>query len=139
MQGRYDIVCPPQTAWELHKALPSSKLYIIPDAGHSAMVSRSSRYVIAKLMYGRSPVTDASLPRYATNTLSYKQIFHRIKYRAPVLNTSSRSPRVSRPNKNIVDTIDKDNTMYLYLGPSIHTTRPLLMPREAVVHDITYI
>lgn len=38
VQGRYDIVCPPKTAWDFHKALPESKLYIIPDAGHSAKV-----------------------------------------------------------------------------------------------------
>ena len=37
-QGRYDIVCPPKTAWDLHNALPDSKLYMIPDAGHSAKV-----------------------------------------------------------------------------------------------------
>lgn len=35
VQGRYDVVCPAESAWELHKKLPDSKLYIIPDAGHS--------------------------------------------------------------------------------------------------------
>jgi len=35
VQGRYDVVCPPVTAWELHKSLPKSEFYIIPDAGHS--------------------------------------------------------------------------------------------------------
>lgn len=39
VQGRYDLVCPPKTAWELHKALPQSRLYMIPDAGHSAKVN----------------------------------------------------------------------------------------------------
>ena len=38
VQGRYDVVCPPKTAWDLHKALPDSKLYMIPDAGHSVKV-----------------------------------------------------------------------------------------------------
>ena len=37
VQGRYDIVCPMMSAWELHKAWPESKLHIIPDAGHSAL------------------------------------------------------------------------------------------------------
>ena len=37
MQGRYDVVCPMESAWDLHQALPSSELDIIPDAGHSAM------------------------------------------------------------------------------------------------------
>jgi proline iminopeptidase len=36
VQGRYDINCPPQSAWELHKALPGSELRVVPDAGHSA-------------------------------------------------------------------------------------------------------
>jgi proline iminopeptidase len=35
VQGRYDVVCPAYTAWDLHKALPQSELFIIPDAGHS--------------------------------------------------------------------------------------------------------
>ena len=36
IQGRYDIVTPARTAWELHKAWEDSKLVIVPDAGHSA-------------------------------------------------------------------------------------------------------
>jgi len=35
VQGRYDVVCPAESAWDLHKALPDSKLFIIGDAGHS--------------------------------------------------------------------------------------------------------
>jgi proline iminopeptidase len=37
VQGRYDIVCPIDSAWELHKAWPESELQIIPDGGHSAL------------------------------------------------------------------------------------------------------
>ena len=36
VQGRYDVVCPTMSAWELHKAWPEAKLNIIPDAGHSS-------------------------------------------------------------------------------------------------------
>jgi proline iminopeptidase len=36
VQGRYDVVCPMMSAWELHRAWPEAKLEIIPDAGHSA-------------------------------------------------------------------------------------------------------
>lgn len=36
IQGRYDAICPPRSAWELKKALPSATLKIIPVAGHSA-------------------------------------------------------------------------------------------------------
>ena len=35
VQGRYDVVCPPVSAWELHRAFPESKLHLIQDAGHS--------------------------------------------------------------------------------------------------------
>jgi proline iminopeptidase len=35
VQGRYDVICPPRSAWELHKALPKSELRIVPDGGHS--------------------------------------------------------------------------------------------------------
>ena len=36
VQGRYDVVCPMMSAWELHRAWPEAELQIIPDAGHSA-------------------------------------------------------------------------------------------------------
>jgi proline iminopeptidase len=36
VQGRYDVVCPLMSAWELHRAWPEADLHIIPDAGHSA-------------------------------------------------------------------------------------------------------
>jgi len=35
VQGRYDVVCPMRSAWDLQKALPFSKLYVIDNAGHS--------------------------------------------------------------------------------------------------------
>ncbi len=35
VQGRYDVVCPATTAWELHRAWPEADFHIIPDAGHS--------------------------------------------------------------------------------------------------------
>jgi proline iminopeptidase len=37
VQGRYDVVCPLMSAWELHRAWPEADLRIIPDAGHSAL------------------------------------------------------------------------------------------------------
>lgn len=36
VQGRYDVVCPATSAWELHKAWPDATLTIVDDAGHSA-------------------------------------------------------------------------------------------------------
>lgn len=37
IQGRYDMVCPPITAWELQQTMPHADFLIVPDAGHSAM------------------------------------------------------------------------------------------------------
>lgn len=36
VHGRYDLICPLENAWELHRAWPGSELKIIPDAGHAA-------------------------------------------------------------------------------------------------------
>jgi proline iminopeptidase len=36
VQGRYDVVCPAKSAWDLRKAWPEAKLIITPDAGHAA-------------------------------------------------------------------------------------------------------
>jgi len=35
IQGRYDVVCPTKSAWDLHTVWPEARLKIIPDAGHS--------------------------------------------------------------------------------------------------------
>jgi proline iminopeptidase len=36
VHGRYDVVCPVQNAWDLHKAWPKAELVITPASGHSA-------------------------------------------------------------------------------------------------------
>jgi proline iminopeptidase len=36
VQGRYDLVCPMKSAWDLHRAWPEADLRIVQDAGHSA-------------------------------------------------------------------------------------------------------
>lgn len=36
VHGRYDVVCPLQNAWDLHRAWPEAALRIVPDAGHAA-------------------------------------------------------------------------------------------------------
>jgi proline iminopeptidase len=36
VHGRYDVVCPLETAWALHRAWPEARLVVVPDAGHSA-------------------------------------------------------------------------------------------------------
>lgn len=52
VQGRYDVVCPAKSAWDLHLAWPEADYRIVPDAGHSAsepgtvheLVSATDRY-----------------------------------------------------------------------------------------------
>jgi proline iminopeptidase len=39
VQGRHDVLCPPISAWDLHKALPGSDLRIVPDGAHSPLES----------------------------------------------------------------------------------------------------
>jgi len=36
VHGRYDLICPMENAWELHRAWPGSELIVVPDAGHAA-------------------------------------------------------------------------------------------------------
>ncbi|MGI8494006.1 MAG: prolyl aminopeptidase [Pyrinomonadaceae bacterium] len=35
VQGRYDVVCPMTSAWDLHNAFPEAELIVVPDSGHS--------------------------------------------------------------------------------------------------------
>ena len=35
VQGRYDVVCPMRSAWDLARAWPEAELIVVPDAGHS--------------------------------------------------------------------------------------------------------
>jgi proline iminopeptidase len=36
VQGRYDMVCPPKTAYEVAQKMPQAEVFIVPNAGHSA-------------------------------------------------------------------------------------------------------
>ncbi len=36
VQGRYDVVCPMKSAWDLHRAWPEAKFVVVADAGHAA-------------------------------------------------------------------------------------------------------
>ena len=47
VQGRYDVVCPMRSAWDLHRAWPESQLRIVPDAGHSAFEVGTTRELVA--------------------------------------------------------------------------------------------
>ena len=37
VQGRYDVVCPAKSAWDLHKRFPESDLRLVADSGHTMM------------------------------------------------------------------------------------------------------
>lgn len=53
VQGRYDVVCPMVSAWELHQAWPEAEFILVPDAGHSmtepgicsALIEATDRFV----------------------------------------------------------------------------------------------
>jgi proline iminopeptidase len=47
VQGRYDVVCPMESAWALHLAWPEADLIITPDSGHSAFDPPNSRALVA--------------------------------------------------------------------------------------------
>lgn len=56
VQGRYDIICPMESAWELYQTWTMAELYIIADAGHSASEAgtvdalvKASRKMLKKL------------------------------------------------------------------------------------------
>ena len=47
VQGRYDIVCPMKSAWDLHQAWPEAEFILAPDAGHSAFEPSISKGLVA--------------------------------------------------------------------------------------------
>jgi proline iminopeptidase len=74
VQGRYDVVCPIRTAWELHRRWPEADFRIVPDAGHSALepgithelVSATDRYArvrAPRAAAARGPRGRAPSPR----------------------------------------------------------------------------
>jgi proline iminopeptidase len=78
VQGRYDVVCPMATAWDLHRAWPEAEFRVVPDAGHSAfepgitheLVSATDRFArptarrhaSARGPRGRAPSPRAARP-----------------------------------------------------------------------------
>ena len=47
VQGRYDMVCPPTTAFALAAAWRNARLSVVPDAGHSALETGIRRALVA--------------------------------------------------------------------------------------------
>jgi len=46
VQGRYDVVCPLRSAWDLHRAWPEAELRIVADAGHSALEAGNTHKLV---------------------------------------------------------------------------------------------
>lgn len=49
VQGRYDVVCPPATAYALARAWPEAEFVIVPDAGHSVREPGITRALVAAI------------------------------------------------------------------------------------------
>jgi proline iminopeptidase len=54
VQGRYDVVCPVHSAWDLHRAWPEADFQIVPDAGHAA----SEPGILARLIQATDRFAD---------------------------------------------------------------------------------
>jgi len=54
VQGRYDVVCPMVSAWELHKKLKSAEFFVIQDSGHSM----TEHGIIDKLVYATNKFVE---------------------------------------------------------------------------------
>jgi proline iminopeptidase len=53
IQGRYDMICPAQSAFDLASAWPPARLTIVPDAGHSALEPGVRTALVAALERSR--------------------------------------------------------------------------------------
>lgn len=57
IQGRYDLVCPLENAWDLHRVWPEAEFQIIADAGHSAYEPNTCRALVAATDRFSGPAT----------------------------------------------------------------------------------
>ncbi|XP_059152900.1 probable proline iminopeptidase isoform X2 [Physella acuta] len=46
VQGRYDVVCPLDTAWKLHKKWPEAEFHIAPDSGHNSQEPATRTFLL---------------------------------------------------------------------------------------------
>ena len=64
IQGRYDVVCPARSAWDLHKAWPEADLRIVPDSGHSAFEAGITNELISATdRFASSPKEPQTPPK----------------------------------------------------------------------------
>jgi proline iminopeptidase len=64
VQGRYDVVCPIRTAWDLHQRWPEADFRIVPDAGHSALEPGNTHELVSATdRFARATATRAAARR----------------------------------------------------------------------------
>jgi proline iminopeptidase len=64
VQGRYDIVCPMRTAWDLHTRWPEADFRVVADAGHSALEPGNTHELVSATdRFARATATRAAAPR----------------------------------------------------------------------------
>jgi len=64
VQGRYDMICPPASAWQVANALPKAELKMIPMAGHALSEPEITAELvdIMNKLHGRPDVLDLLSP-----------------------------------------------------------------------------
>jgi len=55
IQGRYDVVCPMETAWALHRAWPEADFRLVADAGHSSYEPGTTHQLVEATDRFRTP------------------------------------------------------------------------------------
>jgi proline iminopeptidase len=64
VQGRYDVVCPIRTAWDLHLRWPEADFRVVPDAGHSALEPGNTHELVSATdRFARATARPVSAPR----------------------------------------------------------------------------
>jgi len=70
VQGRYDVICPMKSAWDLHRAWPEADLRIVADAGHSAFEPGNIHELVSATdRFGSHGLRPTVLPVEATGTM----------------------------------------------------------------------
>jgi proline iminopeptidase len=64
VQGRYDVVCPIRTAWDLHLRWPEADFRVVPDAGHSALEPGNTHELVSATdRFAAATARPVSAPR----------------------------------------------------------------------------
>jgi proline iminopeptidase len=58
VQGKYDMICPNETAYTLARELPQAKMHLVPDAGHASGEPGNSSELIASMLDLKSTLSE---------------------------------------------------------------------------------